>query len=475
VESSGIFDSEKRQPHSQCMVDTRIALRMTLRELLDRHDRTNIWLNGLAGVGKTSIAFTVAEEMKRANRLAATFFFSHKHAENVGNIVPTIAYQLALTFPRIRDDIARAVENDRMLLSSDKSRHDQIQELIVKPLHGLKFRQAPYVIIIDALDECDSAEEAARLVALFINALSGPDLPIIHLIFTSRPEAHIQSAMRPDVHEIPLTTRDNDTIQDVRLFLRASLENIRTSCPTVFGQPPEPWPSEGDFETLAFKADGLFVYAAMAINFISSTGHPQKRLDLLLRERSIVDADIDQIDYIDQLYQQIIATSESPVIHCQMLASIIHLYHPFSLVKLRDLFHDDLEILAATLEVFSSVILNPPGGIGNVEIYHASLRDFLRDPKRSEGYHVDDAHAHERLATRCLILMMRGARERPASTYAQCFWADHLSASRPSRKLRSILARFTKGPHLVSVQSTSLRIARETCLSVVSVVFMLRT
>ncbi|KAJ8579260.1 hypothetical protein M405DRAFT_870499, partial [Rhizopogon salebrosus TDB-379] len=66
---------------------------MTVRELLDRRDRTNIWLNGLAGVGKTSIAFTVAEEMKKAKRLAATFFFSHKHAQSGAKVIPTIAYQ----------------------------------------------------------------------------------------------------------------------------------------------------------------------------------------------------------------------------------------------------------------------------------------------------------------------------------------------------------------------------------------------
>jgi hypothetical protein len=155
------------------MVDTRVALRDTLRELLNRRDRTNIWLNGLAGVGKTSIAFTVAEEMKRAGRLAATFFFSHKHAQSGTKIIPTIAYQLALTFPRIQDDIARAVEKDGILLSSDKSRSDQMRELIIKPLHTLKFRQdTPYAIIVDALDECFSAEEAARLIALFIDALS---------------------------------------------------------------------------------------------------------------------------------------------------------------------------------------------------------------------------------------------------------------------------------------------------------------
>ena len=46
----------------------RDALRESLRQVLDQPDRTNIWLNSLAGVGKTSIAFTIAEEMKATKR-----------------------------------------------------------------------------------------------------------------------------------------------------------------------------------------------------------------------------------------------------------------------------------------------------------------------------------------------------------------------------------------------------------------------
>ncbi|KAG0706173.1 hypothetical protein DFH29DRAFT_996079 [Suillus ampliporus] len=81
AEYSSIFDSENHQPHSRCMENTRVALKENLRQVLDKRDRTNIWLNGLAGFGKTSIAFSVAEEMKAVSRLAATFFFSHKHAQ----------------------------------------------------------------------------------------------------------------------------------------------------------------------------------------------------------------------------------------------------------------------------------------------------------------------------------------------------------------------------------------------------------
>jgi hypothetical protein len=158
-------------------------------------------------------------------------------------------------------------------------------------------------------------------------------------------------------------------------------------------------------------AGGLFIYAAMTINFISIAGHhPKQRLELLLREKPTVGADI------DQLYWQIIATSEN--VHCRILASIIHLHGMLPLAGLRHLFHGYQETLAVTLEVFSPVILNPSNGTGNIEIYHASLRDSLRDPQRSEDYYVDDAHIHEHLAICRLNLLTRNNSGGLASFYA---------------------------------------------------------
>jgi hypothetical protein len=278
--------------------------------------------------------------------------------------------------------------------------------------------------------------------------------------------------MQASVHEISLTTRDDDTIQEISFFLRVSLDKIRTSRPVVFGHPPKPWPSHDEFETLLFKAGGLFVYAAMAINFISATGHhPRQRLDLLLREKSTVGADI------DQLYRQIIATSEIPLAHCRMLASIIQLSAPLSLIELQDLFHEDQETLAVTLEVFSPVILNPPDNVGAVEIYHASLRDFIRDPMRSKDFHVDDAHAHEHLACCCLDLLIGEATDRQAYYYACAVWGSHLTRAYHSSCVRKRFALYTKRPffaseHDISSQYDLLRM-RKICLSLVSVSGML--
>jgi hypothetical protein len=419
------------------MENTRVALRQRITQVLDqRDDRTNIWLNGLAGIGKTSVAFTIAEGMKAAQRLIGTFFFSHQYSQKAAAIIPTIAYQLALAFPRVREDIVKAIENDDSLLSPGKSHADQIRELVIKPLQTLQFRQEPCVIIIDALDECFPLEEAESLITLLTDALTDPDLPVIHVIFTSRLEERIRTTMPSGVHEILLTTRDEDTVRDVRFFLRASLDKTRTIHPAVFSQSlPDPWPLEDEFETLAFKAGGLFVYAVVAMNVISAPGHhPQERLDFLLREKSTVGADI------DQLYRQIIATSGDPLAHCRMLASIINLSKLLSLATLQDLFHADIQSLAATLEAFSPIILND--GVGNVEIHHSSLRDFMSDPLRSKQYHINVANAHEHLACCCLDSFLR--RSFSSDHYPYLAWDRHISMAYPSNKLRNLLALFAE-------------------------------
>ncbi|KAG2063410.1 hypothetical protein BDR04DRAFT_1038060, partial [Suillus decipiens] len=95
----------------------------SIRQVVDEKSQKNVWLHGFPGSGKTSILFTIAEGLWAQGRLAGTFFFS---CNNVGkmmcdNVVPTLTYQLALTFPAVQDDIIRAIIDDPALLSHLKS------------------------------------------------------------------------------------------------------------------------------------------------------------------------------------------------------------------------------------------------------------------------------------------------------------------------------------------------------------------
>ncbi|OAX31807.1 hypothetical protein K503DRAFT_676274, partial [Rhizopogon vinicolor AM-OR11-026] len=85
------YDSRERQPHPKCLEGTRVDLLDYIYGLLDVQEKSQIiWLHGTAGVGKSAVAFTVAERMKGLKarerstvekRLAGSFFFSRKHTK----------------------------------------------------------------------------------------------------------------------------------------------------------------------------------------------------------------------------------------------------------------------------------------------------------------------------------------------------------------------------------------------------------
>ena len=59
------YDSPERQPHPKCLKGTRVDLLNHIYRLLDNRQKNNlIWLHGTAGVGKSAVAFTVAERMR---------------------------------------------------------------------------------------------------------------------------------------------------------------------------------------------------------------------------------------------------------------------------------------------------------------------------------------------------------------------------------------------------------------------------
>lgn len=195
------YDSRERQPHPKCLQGTRVALLDRIYRLLDSRDKSLlIWLHGTAGIGKSAVAFSIAERMRalrvkeqvtNEKRLLGSFFFSRKHTKRctTGYFFATLAYQLASNFPSIREDVNRVIRDKPALLDPDKSLRDQMEELLLQPLRRLRHRLSqcpPSAFVVDALDECMSATELADLISLLGQALREPELPVIHILLTSR-------------------------------------------------------------------------------------------------------------------------------------------------------------------------------------------------------------------------------------------------------------------------------------------------
>ncbi|KAG1802538.1 uncharacterized protein BJ212DRAFT_1216361, partial [Suillus subaureus] len=160
------YDSCEHQPHPKCLEGTQVDLLSYIHELLDNQEESQlIWLHGTAGVGKSAVAFTVAERMrglkvtKQMNvkkQLAGTFFFLHKHTDHctTGYFFATLVYQLASNFPSIHADVNRTIHENPSLLDLNKSLRNQMEALFLKPLWKLHPRLhgcEPLTFVINAL------------------------------------------------------------------------------------------------------------------------------------------------------------------------------------------------------------------------------------------------------------------------------------------------------------------------------------
>ena len=121
------------------------------------------WLDGLAGMGKTTIAQTIAEHVFADGVLGAAFFCSQdfKDRSNLHFIFPTLAFQLAHRYPTFRSILIPLLQSIPDIVH--ESLYSQMVELIVKPLRSVGVST---VIIIDALDECTDDEPQSAILSV---------------------------------------------------------------------------------------------------------------------------------------------------------------------------------------------------------------------------------------------------------------------------------------------------------------------
>ncbi|KAF8746895.1 WD40 repeat-like protein, partial [Rhizoctonia solani] len=132
----------------------------------DKNAPAIYWMNGMAGTGKTTIAYSFAEWLKQHELLAGSFFCTRTSAacRDVAKIVPTVVYQLArysATFQSILYDILSA-EPD----ASTKNVTKQFESLLKEALEKTRGKGKGdafdnLVIVIDALDECEDPRGSA--------------------------------------------------------------------------------------------------------------------------------------------------------------------------------------------------------------------------------------------------------------------------------------------------------------------------
>ncbi len=120
------------------------------------------WLSGIAGTGKSTIARTVASRCADTKRLGGSFSFVRGGGDlaSAEKFVTTVAVQLTEAIPAVRPHICNAARTMRDVGAT--ALQEQWSRLVLQPLAkvrsrwGQPYNHKPVVIVVDALDKCNS-------------------------------------------------------------------------------------------------------------------------------------------------------------------------------------------------------------------------------------------------------------------------------------------------------------------------------
>ena len=417
VSLGAIHDSGERYPAPNCHLNTRKAVQEIILDWVHWHKESSalpvFWLYGLAGVGKTAILQAIAEvlcsesEYDENSSLGGSFFFSRgQHGRDRGDFLfSTIAYQLALNVPGLRQYVNRIMEINPTLPT--KRMDVQLQKLIVDALKCLPLPQRSYLVIIDGLDECQDKATQQSILSLLCEAITVYKLPLRFLI-ASRPEFHIRASFdRISLYKITRRVVLDESFnpgRDIRMFLQDGFAEMCAMHADILSHVQKPWPAQGIIDLLVQRSCGQFIYAATVLKFVGADFcNPTEQLAHILKLDSTAFTDL------DQLYTQILSVYPKRVNLVQVLGIIMAFAGILTPEMIADILGLEEGEVKLVLRCLSSLIafvgdknkrygVFEDSNIGGVYLVHASFGDYLVDLSRSGPFHVDKQE-HKNRAT----------------------------------------------------------------------------
>jgi len=381
------------------------------------------WLAGMAGTGKSAIAWTICSRAAAHAKiiLGGSFFCSRSTGlatqRDTRCVVPTLARLMAQQSSKFSKALAEELTRNPDVLHKQVTA--QVEQLLYKPLLALKNSRVPIVFVIDALDEfggqpsangvADDAE-SHRIVSEMLEALVAlarypVKLPVKFLV-ASRPETHIRDTPVSDIEFSTIlrlhTVNKAQVTEDIRLYVSTKL----SSKPQLRSQF-----TSDDVDALARLSDGLFIVAATAMQYIlgASIDAAAMRFETLL-SASRDSLSTEAAAPLDRMYAMIlidaakVAETNADELRAllEMLGALLCTRMVLSVVALADLLEISRAHVRARLSRLHAVVHVPDEDdeVG-LRALHASFGDYLFG--RADGHlRISATQGHDILARGCL-------------------------------------------------------------------------
>ena len=372
----------------------------------DDHAPNILWVKGVPGAGKSAVMSSLVSNLRlKKDRLGSDFAFNRQDSNisTTGAVWKNAAYDMA-RHPAVRKDLVEKLRKDQIDLRTP-SIDELFRQLIKEPLskiHGIPVEQSP-IVIIDALDECGGLEgsrskERQRLMATLVSWSKLPSN--FKLIVSSREEDDIAQTFRQN----PPTTIDllagevtaKQSKRDIQAFLAQKFRQIAVGYSTL----PVDWPGPQVLESLATKANGLFIWASTVVQYIAP-GPVTTLLKEILRGEGM--------DDMDQLYTQVLLTAFPGLREDvkqdarALLGAIMVAKRTLDVTTLSKLLSIEPPRTEHICNRLRSVLENE----GGIKFRHQSFVDFLLTSRESE-YSLQISVCNQTMVARCLGAMKTG-------------------------------------------------------------------
>ncbi|KAL5634285.1 hypothetical protein ACGC1H_006182 [Rhizoctonia solani] len=401
-----------------CTPGTREApIDLLLEWARDRAAGKTCWVNGMAGTGKTTIAYSVCSQLNESFGLGASFFCSRVISEcrQVKHIIPSISYQLArFSFP-FRCVLDKVLEADPD--AHTRALKLQYDKLILGPLSTVQGSlPTDFIVAIDALDECENENSLGQVLDLL---LSTPKTLPIRFLVSSRPEPEIYRRMMSDAKLVLHDLAEDAVKSDIENYMRHELANIPLT--------------DTQWSGLIKQCGVLFIYASTACRLIKQ-GYEMATLDEavgMIMNPLGTSTNEDEI-IIDDLYFTILTTAFNKAKMSRanrqrmrdLLETVLCAIEPMSLDVLAGVLElKDVEQANALLQPLRSVLNVKFTGL--VTSLHTSFPDFMFSSSRSTGFHCIATSRHTALAERCLRMLQGVEPKFNICRFPSSFLLDH--------------------------------------------------
>ncbi|KAJ4243331.1 hypothetical protein NW762_014817 [Fusarium torreyae] len=399
--------------------------------------RRHLWLNGLAGCGKTVLSATVLDDLTNGNdRLILRFFFdfSDTTKQTLDGMFRSLAFQL------YRGETGSA----SLLDASFQAHQDGRDQPATKTLEDLVCKmiaaQKESFIVLDALDESTTKGE---LVLWIKDVVSRPELRHVQLICTGRPEAEFMREIPSLLGSDNCLALNKESINaDIRSYVAAQLSQ---------GRDFRDKPLSQDLLTRIRKkvgdgADGMFRWAFCQLDTIARCRH----------EAAIEEALASLPRNLEDTYRRMIECipAELKTDAIRLLQFLVHSKRPLKLAEAKEVIATQIDDESQGFDVKRRLFCNSDVSAycpSLVMVVHATHKELHLAHFSVKEYLLRDnqfkiAIASTSITRTCLTYLTDIHKETeqdfPMARYAAEIWTGYAVLSQASEDIARATVRF---------------------------------